>query len=158
MNTLNSIGLETTSSALLRDQLNVLLANYQITYQNIRGAHWNIKGPAFFELHVQFETMYNAAALMIDSIAERVLTLGGTPLHRFSDYLEMATISESTTQRDGKALVTMALENFQSILELERQALTLAADSGDEGTVTLLSDDITALEKQQWMLSAWLGA
>jgi starvation-inducible DNA-binding protein len=39
-------------------------------------------------LHVKFEELYNDSQLKIDLIAERVLTLGGKPLHTFlEDYI-----------------------------------------------------------------------
>ena len=70
------IGLDSKQSEVLAAELNVLLANYQLYYQNTRGLHWNIKGKHFFELHVKFEEIYTDAQLKIDLIAERVLTLG----------------------------------------------------------------------------------
>lgn len=54
MNT-NRIGLEKAQAKKLAEQLNVLLANYSVFYQNTRGYHWNIKGEKFFELHLKFE-------------------------------------------------------------------------------------------------------
>src|SRR6188768_1894947 len=84
----NILGLPVKESELLVKELNVLLSNFQVYYQNLRGLHWNIRGKRFFELHVKFEELYNQAQLRIDEIAERVLTLGGTPLHTFDDYLK----------------------------------------------------------------------
>jgi starvation-inducible DNA-binding protein len=52
------------------------------------------KANIFFELHVKFEEIYTDAQLKIDLIAERVLTLGFTPMHTFSDYLKNAKIKE----------------------------------------------------------------
>ena len=48
---INSIGLEAKASKQLSEDLNVLLANFQRYYQNLRGIHWNIKGKGFFDLH-----------------------------------------------------------------------------------------------------------
>ena len=84
---LNQIGLDPQSSELLADKLNELLANYQLFYINTRGFHWNIKGEKFFELHAKFEELYNDLFLKIDEIAERILTLGHTPLHSYEDYM-----------------------------------------------------------------------
>ena len=67
-------------------ELNQLLSDFHIYYQNTRGFHWNIKGKRFFELHVKFEELYTEALTSIDEIAERILTIGGTPLHAFDDY------------------------------------------------------------------------
>jgi starvation-inducible DNA-binding protein len=75
MNT-NRIGLNTELSNSLVTELNTLLANYQLYYQNLRGFHWNIKGDAFFTLHLKFEELYGDAVLKIDEIAERCLRLG----------------------------------------------------------------------------------
>ena len=101
----NSIGINTEKATELSYELNDLLANYQLIYQNLRGLHWNIKGKEFFELHVKFEEFYDDAVIKIDEIAERILTLEGHPLHTFSDYLETAEIKEKKISlMDHKAL------------------------------------------------------
>jgi starvation-inducible DNA-binding protein len=88
MSKLNSIGLDTKKANELADLLSDLLANYSIFYQNVRGYHWNIRGEKFFELHVKFEELYNDLILKVDETAERILTLGHTPQHRYTDYLK----------------------------------------------------------------------
>lgn len=45
--TLNSIGLDTVKAKDLANDLNELLANFQLYYQNLRGIHWNIKEEIF---------------------------------------------------------------------------------------------------------------
>ena len=52
--TLNSIGLDTKKTQDLADELNQLLANFQLYYQNLRGIHWKIQGRAFFNLNEKF--------------------------------------------------------------------------------------------------------
>ena len=86
--TLNRIGLDTDKTKDIAKDLNGLLANFQTYYQNLRGIHWNIKGKNFFGLHVKFEELYTDANMKVDLIAERVLTLGETPLHTFDDYIK----------------------------------------------------------------------
>ena len=49
----NAIGLDLKQSEGLVASLNELLATYQVHYQNLRGCHWNITGPTFFELHAK---------------------------------------------------------------------------------------------------------
>lgn len=138
-------------------ELNTLLANYQMFYQNLRGFHWNIQGPEFFELHVKFEELYDDAVLKVDEIAERILTLGGTPYHTFTAYLNHSTIKEAENVNDGKGTVTTTLSNFKTLLEIERKILELAGEAGDEGTNSQMSDYITQQERTVWMLSAYLG-
>jgi starvation-inducible DNA-binding protein len=76
------------------EKLNKLLADYQIYYQNLRGLHWNVKGAMFFMLHEKYEELYNQAAEVVDEIAERILMVGGKPLHTFGDYIQTATLKE----------------------------------------------------------------
>ncbi len=153
----NSIGLSEQQSDRLVKELNLLLANYQLYYQNLRGFHWNIKGPAFFELHLKFEELYNDAVLKIDEIAERVLTLGGTPMHTFSDYVKHASVREAANVSDSEGSVSTVLANLKTLLEMERSILVLAEDAADEGTHSLMSTYISEQEKTVWMLSAYLG-
>lgn len=157
MKTLNKIGIEINVANDLAIQLNDLLANYQMYYQNLRGFHWNIKGEKFFELHEKFEELYNDALIKIDEIAERILTLGYTPQHTFSAYLEASEINEAKDISKGVAAVSVTLDNMSVLVKRERSILNLASEAGDEGTVTLMSDYITQQEKVIWMLSAFLS-
>jgi len=150
------IGLDSKQSELLASELNNLLANYQLYYQNTRGLHWNIKGKHFFELHVKFEEIYTDAQEKIDLVAERILTLGFTPLHTFSDYLKNTTIKEGKHISNAQSAVEVIVNSLQTIVVLERKILKTAEALNDEGTTTLLTDFITQQEKEIWMYSAWL--
>lgn len=156
MKNLNAIGLDKSKSKELAEKLNTLLANYSIFYQNTRGYHWNIKGQKFFELHLKFEELYTDLLLKIDEVAERILTLGNTPLHNYSTYKQTSLITESTEVSDGIKAVENILESFRITITLQREILHLAAEAEDEGTNALMSDYIRAQEKLVWMYSAFL--
>jgi starvation-inducible DNA-binding protein len=151
------IGLDKTKSKQLADKLNVLLANYQLFYINARGFHWNIKGDKFFELHVKFEELYTSLQLKNDEIAERILTLGHTPFHSYSDYLKNSAIKEKTNISEGNKAVAEILSAFEVIIGLQREILELSDEAGDEGTNALMSDYIREQEKLVWMYSAYLA-
>ncbi|WKZ64800.1 MAG: Dps family protein [Flavobacteriales bacterium] len=153
----NTIGLDAKKADKLVSGLNRLLANYAVFYQNARGYHWNIKGEKFFELHLKFEELYNDLLLKIDDVAERILTLGGTPEHNYSHYHKVATIKESRHVSDGVAAVKEVLAAFKTVILLQRELLELSADAKDEGTNALMSDYIRAQEKLVWMYSAFLA-
>jgi starvation-inducible DNA-binding protein len=157
MKQINRIGLDPEKSAVLAEKLNELLANYQVFYMNTRGFHWNIKGEKFFELHLKFEELYNDLILKIDELAERILTLGHTPIHTYTDYLVLSSVKEAKNVTAGREAVSGILNGFQSILVLERQLLELSGEAGDEGTNALMSDYIRAQEKLVWMYGAWLN-
>ncbi|MGB6267607.1 MAG: Dps family protein [Olleya sp.] len=155
--TLNSLGLDTKKTKQLADHLNLLLANFQIYYQNLRGIHWNIKGKNFFDLHVKFEELYTDANLKVDLIAERVLTLGETPLHTFSDYIKQAKVPVGHNVSKDENAVALIVTSLTELLKIERDILNASDDANDEGTNSMMSDFITEQEKTVWMMNAWLG-
>lgn len=158
MKTTNAIGLDTAKSQELAEKLNTLLANYSIFYQNTRGAHWNIKGAKFFELHLKFEELYNDLLLKIDEIAERILTLGHAPNHNYSDYKRLSSIEESGKITDGIQSVELILNAFETVIVMQREILEIAGDANDEGTSALMSDYIREQEKLVWMYSSFLNS
>ncbi|MDA7706239.1 MAG: DNA starvation/stationary phase protection protein [Flavobacteriaceae bacterium] len=153
----NSIGIDKEQASKLSRELNDLLANYQLFYQNLRGLHWNIKGKEFFELHVKFEEFYNDAVIKVDEIAERILTLEGEPFHTYSDYLQTAEINEEKNIVNGKLGVEIIINNFKILIAKERAILSLASNTEDEGTVSLMSDYISQTEKTLWMLNSYMS-
>lgn len=157
MSNLSPIGLDIKKSEELASHLNKLLSNYSLFYQNTRGYHWNIKGDKFFELHVKFEELYNDLILKIDEIAERILTLGHTPEHRYSEYKKTSEIEESIEVNDGHKAVANILDSFQTLLQHQRSILDLSGEIGDEGTNALMSDYIREQEKLVWMYSSFLN-
>ena len=154
---LNSIGLSQEKSAALADDLNVLLANFQRYYQNLRGIHWNIRGKSFFDLHVKFEELYNDANTKVDEIAERVLTLGGTPFHTFEDYQQHSKVPVGKNIRKDEDAIRLIVDSLKELLILERQILDSSDEASDEGTNSMMSDFITEQEKTVWMMKAWLS-
>jgi len=151
------LGLDKKDTANLVNELNGLLANFQIYYQNLRGLHWNIKGKNFFELHVKFEEFYTDSQVKIDEIAERILTLQGKPLHTFTDYINLATVPVGKNISNDVEGVELVVNSLSELLIIERAILSVSDDADDEGTNSMMSDFIAEQEKTIWMLNSWLG-
>ena len=137
-------------------ELNVLLADYHMYYQNLRNFHWNILGENFFELHNKFEGLYNDAKIKIDEIAERILTLGYHPTSTYSDYLKISTIDEAESRLTDKEMVKCILTNHKILIEQFARVNEKAAKIKDEGTIDLIGAYIRELEKNSWMLNAFI--
>ena len=152
----DKLGLETGDTKAVVDKLNGLLANYQVFYMNVRGFHWNITGQKFFELHVKFEELYTDLLVKIDEIAERILTLGHTPLHSYSDYLASTQIKEVKNVSDGIEASRFILDSLRALIVMQRQITEEASGNDDEGTNDLLSAYIREQEKTAWMYTAFL--
>ena len=150
-----SMNLENNTEQYISN-LNTLLSSYQIHYQNLRSLHWNVKGRAFFELHVKYEELYTRSQVVIDELAERILSIGATPLSRFSDYAANSAISENDIINDGSTGVQYILDAQTLIVGLEKALLKQSDDIDDEGTNALMSDLIGEKEKSNWMFKSWL--
>jgi len=151
------LGLDQNKSENLVVSLNSLLSNFQVYYQNLRGLHWNIKGKSFFELHVKFEEFYTDSQIKIDMIAERILTLEGTPLHTFAEYSELSKVVVGKNISNDVDAVKLVVSSLSELLKIERAILNESDDANDEGTNSMMSDFIAEQEKTIWMLNSWLN-
>jgi len=151
------LGLDKEKTIKIANDLNVLLANFQVYYQSLRGLHWNIKGKNFFELHVKFEEFYNDSQLKIDMIAERILTLQGKPLHTFEEYTALAKVPVAKNISNDIEAVELIVISISELIAIERIILEISGDANDEGTNSMMSDFIAEQEKTIWMMNAWLG-
>jgi putative DNA-binding protein, dps len=153
----NQIGLEKAELTPAIKSLNALLSSYHLFYINVRGYHWNVKGEHFFTLHPKFEELYTELQLQIDEIAERILTLGGTPLHAYSDFAERSGIKEDKGVFDGRACVLGVVKGLQTLIEEQRAVIEIAESASDQGTADIVTGYIQAQEKEIWMYNAFLG-
>ena len=136
-------------------ELNILLSDYHLYYQKLRNFHWNIVGHNFFDLHEQFEVMYDDAKLKIDEIAERILTLRFQPESNFTTYLKLSNIKESSEDKSDTEMVSELISDHGTIIKQMRKVVEVANANGDEGTIDLVGAYIRELEKTSWMLDAW---
>lgn len=157
MKNLNEIGLDPSKSKATAEKLNLLLANYTVFYQNTRGLHWHIKGKEFFVLHDKYEELYTDLEIKIDEVAERILTLGHSPEHRYSKYLEVSTVPECQGITEAKKGVEHVLDGLLILLSIQRDILEIVAHAKDEGTVGQMGEYIQQQEKQVWMYTAYLN-
>lgn len=95
--------------------------------------------------------------MKVDAIAERILTLGETPLHTFDDYIKKAKVKVGKNISQDEKAVGLIIDSLSELLKLERMILDKSGAAGDEGTNSIMSDLIIEQEKTVWMMKAWLG-
>lgn len=86
-----------------------------------------------------------------------MLTLGFTPFHTMTDYLEVARVKQIKNISDDQEIVRYIVSDLRALLEKEREIHEAASDLKDIGTYHLLEDYIAAQEKHIWMLNSWLN-
>ena len=137
-------------------ELNTLLADYNMYYQKLRSFHWNILGENFFELHKKFEELYTDSRIKIDEIAERILTLRYHPMSKYSDYITISSIKETSPLLTDKEMIKEMIKDHGKLLVQMKLVNTHASNAEDEGTIDLMGAYIRELEKTTWTLDAWL--
>ena len=100
--------------------------------------------------------MYNDAAVKIDEVAERILTIDHTPLHSFADYLERASLTAVKDVHDGETAVRTVVDNLSAIVEQQKNIRKFAEDAEDGATADMMATFIEEQEKTLWMYKAWL--
>ena len=106
---------------------------------------------------MKFEELYNDANIKVDEIAERILTLGETPLHTFEDYVSTGKVPVGKNISEDEKAVRLIVDSLSELLKIERRILEISDEANDEGTNSMMSDFITEQEKTVWMMKAWLG-
>src|SRR5882757_4521174 len=149
-----NIGITEANLKAVTGQLSKLLADEYVLYTKTRNAHWNVEGPDFHSMHVFFESQYGALEDILDSVAERIRTLGHYAPATLKSFLELTHLTEySERKNDSMGFIKELLADHESIIEFIRGNINVFAnDDKDLGT----SDYITGLmeehEKMAWML------
>lgn len=136
--------------------LNVLTANAIVLFQKLHHYHWYVKGEKFFELHLKFEELYNYWNQVFDDVAERSLTIGGQPPRTLGQALELATVHEDAGQPSAQQMVQALVADFEAIVAAAGKTIQAAEAAGDRGTANLLDTIRDKVQKDVWMLKAWL--
>jgi starvation-inducible DNA-binding protein len=100
--------------------------------------------------------LYTDANLKVDLVAERILTLGGVPLHTFEDYISNSKVPVGKNITEDEAAIRLVVDSLKELLVIERKILMASDDANDEGTNSMMSDFIAEQEKILWMMKAWL--
>jgi starvation-inducible DNA-binding protein len=136
--------------------LNKQVANWTVLYTKLHNFHWNVKGPHFFTLHAKFEELYNEAAVNLDSLAERVLSIGGKPVATLAACLNTASITEAEGSETAEQMVETIARDFSILVDELKLAMETADQADDEATADMLLGIRSGLEKHIWMLKSFL--
>ncbi|KQQ40230.1 DNA starvation/stationary phase protection protein [Duganella sp. Leaf126] len=155
------IGLPSEVRANSVHALNRLLAHTMAIRDAYKKAHWQVSGATFHQLHLLFDQHYNEQVAIMDSIAERVQTLGGVTFALAQDVVEESAIARSAPRGRETAAAQLAglLDAHETILLEARPLARAAADQGDDGTNDLIvSQVVRSNELHSWFIGEHLAA
>ncbi|WP_318199576.1 DNA starvation/stationary phase protection protein [Streptomyces sp. SCL15-4] len=139
-------------------RLNKALADTQILYGLYKKHHWLVRGATFYQLHLVLDQHAAQQLALVDTLAERVQTLGGVAV---GDSRHVAELTSIPRPPDGveevPAMLSRLLEAHETILADAHDAAARVAELGDDGTNDLLvSQVIRTGELQAWFLAEHL--
>ncbi len=142
----------------LEQTINQQIANWNILYTKLHQFHWFVKGPHFFTLHAKFEELYDEAAATIDELAEQLLTIDGKPISTLKEYLQHATLEETSETLTAEEMVQTVINDFSQLIAELKTGMEVAEQNNDEVTSDIFLGLIGKLSKHNWMLKSFLQA
>ncbi|MFN7902406.1 MAG: Dps family protein [Holosporales bacterium] len=146
--------LEADQRTILVGALNGVLANTVLLAVKTQNFHWNVTGLEFAALHRFFGELYEELFDAIDDIAERIRALDGVPVGSLKQFLEHATLPETTHVPKAPEMLKILTADTIKIAEIVRGVLHVAAGYQDEVTADLLTERLAAHDKAAWMLAS----
>ena len=153
-----NIGITENNRLEVVKELNKLLADEYVLYTKTRNAHWNIEGVDFHEKHLFFESQFKQLDEIIDSVAERVRSLGHYAIGTLKTFLELTHLAEvSEMANDSETYVRELLTDHESIIIHCRENIhRFGSEYQDFGTSDFVTGLMETHEKMAWFLRSHL--
>lgn len=148
------IGIKEDDLAGVAHAMCKILADEFVLYTKTKKAHWNVEGPNFHSMHLFFEHQYGELDEIVDSVAERIRTLGHYAPGSLKEYLALTQLSEQSREKnDSLGYIRELLADHESILILLRENIkSFASVWSDLGTSDYITGLLETHEKMAWML------
>lgn len=154
---IKNLGFDKLESAEITENLNRIIANYQVFFRKLQIFHWNITGGDFYDIHEITETLYKRSLENIDILAERVRVFNNTPIYKTIDISKVAVIQEVEHTLTGEMMINEIINDFGILFSFIIDTYEAANQNGDIGTMHLLSKMIQEIETDHWKLASFLS-
>ena len=149
-------GMEEKSAAaiidLLQNRLNAL-NDLALTLKHI---HWNVVGPNFIAVHTMLDPQVDSVREMVDDVAERIATLGGSPVGTPGALVAQRSWEDYSVGRDDAIAHLGALDLVYSGVIADHRAAIDETEETDLVTQDMLISQSGQLEQYQWFVRAHL--
>jgi starvation-inducible DNA-binding protein len=152
------IELTEKDSYSIANELSKILADESVLCLKTKNAHWNIEGADFYEKHLLFESQFKQLDVLIDSIAERIRSIGHYAPASFKDFLGLTHLTEeSRAKNDSNGFIKELLQDHESIIvNLKGNIETFSLSRTDFGTIDFITGIMETHEKMAWFLRSHL--
>ena len=108
-------------------------------------------------LHKLLEQQYNEIWAALDDIAERIRALGELAPQSASAFANLTSIKDGDPEKSAPEMLNELMRDHETLIATMRAAIEVADEDGDDVTVDLLTQRLSAHEKFAWMLRSTLG-
>ena len=150
MKRFNTFLAESVADHNAEHELPILLADLHVVSIKAHNFHWNVRGPDFGPLHKLFDDIYHRLNEHIDVVAERMRALRLVAPGSMQEYLDLASIQETSGQLQPSK--NMLLDLHTDLQDLSDRLNLIIIDVNDEGTKNMIAGLIESIDKDAWMV------
>src|SRR6478735_3386383 len=142
----------TKTVSLLQERLGALI-DLSLTLKHV---HWNVVGPHFIGVHLMLDPQVASVNVMVDTVAERIATLGGSPVGTPGAIVAARSWDDYAIGRADVVEHLGALDVvYAGVIEAHRKAIDATEDL-DSVTNDMLIGQSAQLEQFKWFVRAHL--
>ncbi len=151
------IDIDADARVKINKMLNQQLVDTFDLYSQAKQAHWNVKGIHFLTIHELFDKVAQDIFPFIDTLAERITTLGGVAN-------ATARMTAATSRLDAfpegsgnaKKFLSVLADRFAHVARTTRAAISESEELGDPNTADILTAVSNQLDESLWFIEAHL--
>ena len=148
-------GLDDNTAKKMVDLLNANLANLIDLTLDGKQCHWNLQGSGFIGVHQLLDETTERLREVSDTIAERIVILGGEPNGLASRVAKDSVLNDYPTDiTEVDQHVRELTSRYKTVAETLREAIETAGDAGDEDTADLFTEASRIIDKDAWFIGA----
>jgi starvation-inducible DNA-binding protein len=152
-----SVDIPAAGRAKVIGVLNQHLADSFDLHSQAKQAHWNVKGPDFWQLHELFDEIAERAAEWVDEFAERVTALGGFATGTVRMAAASSTLPEFPADiTDSMAYVRALADRLAAFTNSAREATDETDKLGDANSADIFTEVSRCADKYLYFLEAHL--
>jgi len=135
--------------------VNQRLADVIDLQAQLKQAHWNVKGPHFIGLHELFDKIAEEVESYVDTIAERVVQLGGIAEGTVRVAASRSRLAEYPLNiADGTAHVEAVARALSTFGREARMTIEETQELGDLDTADIFTEISRGIDKWLWFVEA----
>ena len=150
-----SVAIPAADRTKINKLLNQHLADSFDLLSQVKQAHWNVKGPDFWQLHKLFDELAGEVADWVDQFAERVTALGGFANGTARMAAANSRLPEFPTDiTDSMEYVKAVAARLAAFTNSARTAIDTTDKLGDANTADLFTEISRCADKYLYFLEA----